>query len=167
MYTIILYSKVNYIYEELRCMHSIYLLGWVRWEITQSPSIIVRGIEEINKYRWIMYCMYKWKTYSKIKRNLLFQLGCHSSKIWWPIWRIYFSKSKIKGFWRQSKLSKRLIPHLLVTLELELVQKRGQEEGGDVLCDPVAHAPTLAERKGLKVARFLELSILDKSLRIV
>ena len=83
------------------------------------------------------------------------------------MWRIYFSKSKIKGFWRQSKLSKRLIPHLLVTLELELVQERGQEEGGDVLCNPVAHAPTLAERKGLKVARFLELSIFDKSLRIV
>ena len=46
-----------------------------------------------------------------------------------------------------------------MTLELELVQERGQEEGGDVLCDPVAHAPTLAEREGLKVARFLELSI--------
>ena len=61
-----------------------------------------------------------------------------------------------------------LVPHDLVTRDLELVQHRGQDEGGDVLHHLVTHALPLAHGEGLEVFGLLEsVIILDKPPRVV
>ena len=61
-----------------------------------------------------------------------------------------------------------LVPHDLVTRDLELVQHRGQDEGGDVLHHLVTHALPLAHGEGLEVFGLLEsVILLDEPLRVV
>lgn len=79
-----------------------------------------------------------------------------------------FSDGEIKRFGRETELTGRLLPHGLVTLDLELVQDGGQQERGHVLHHFVAHALSLAHREWLKMLGLFEgVVFLDESVGIV
>ena len=86
--------------------------------------------------------------------------------IWWAA--ASSSDGEIEGLWREAELTGWLVPHDLVTRDLELVQHRGQDEGSDVLHHLVTHALPLAHGEGLEVFGLLEsVIILDKPPRVV
>ena len=78
-----------------------------------------------------------------------------------------FLKCEEERFRCESKLSHWLPPHVLVTPDIELVEDGGQKEGDTVLHHLVAHAMSLAERKWLEVAGFLEAMFSQESARII